>query len=691
MDVRLPDGTIIKGVPDGMTKSDLMTKLQSNGYDMSKLNPQQQANPTEQHSTLSDIGLGALSGASNIGATLLSPLDKLGLTGKTPEERRAQLEQFFKQNADTGSLAFKGGELGTEIAGTAGVGGAIAKPLGMVAPRLAQAVRTAGFDVGAPAETIAGKMGNAALRVGGGAATGAASSSLIDPNNAETGAVAGGAFGALSPVIGKAVSSAVRKFSTPTAAESGAALAGATDDAVKSVAADIGVHPSELPSDTVNFISQEAKKAFEQGNVTDAAALLRKRDFESLGINPLTAQLTRDPTAYANELNLRGVNSDIANRLNEQNRSLHEIFGNPAANASEAGIASNDLASALKRFQDKQKSSIGDLYSQARSSEGRAANVDVKGFSDAANSALDEQMLGRFLPEQARGLLNDISSGKIPLNVNNLVQVDSVLSQAQRGSDAAGQKAIGVVRDALNNAQIESTAGVEAKNAFDVARTAARENFKLQESIPALKNAIENNEVGSDFAKKFIINDKNANNVKRLAELLKNESPDAFNQAKSQLADDIKRSAFGENADIGGAISPDRLAKKLRELGTEKMSAFFTPEEIAKYQTASRVAAYIAKHPNAAPVNTSNTLVAQLMASPSGQIAGKAAEFIPLKGAAVGAAKAATSAVKNQMAAIAALKAEIPLSKLELSESQRKLLAKIMGGIGAAGSAELAN
>lgn len=39
MDVRLPDGTIIKGVPDGMSKADLTAKLASNGYDVSKLAP----------------------------------------------------------------------------------------------------------------------------------------------------------------------------------------------------------------------------------------------------------------------------------------------------------------------------------------------------------------------------------------------------------------------------------------------------------------------------------------------------------------------------------------------------------------------------------------------------------------------------------------------------------------------------
>ena len=45
MDVRLPDGTVIRGVPDGMSKADLTAKLQANGYDVSKL--AQEAPPAE--------------------------------------------------------------------------------------------------------------------------------------------------------------------------------------------------------------------------------------------------------------------------------------------------------------------------------------------------------------------------------------------------------------------------------------------------------------------------------------------------------------------------------------------------------------------------------------------------------------------------------------------------------------------
>jgi len=46
MDVRLPDGTIIRGVPEGTTRAELIEKLRRNGYDVSKLGaPQAEAAP----------------------------------------------------------------------------------------------------------------------------------------------------------------------------------------------------------------------------------------------------------------------------------------------------------------------------------------------------------------------------------------------------------------------------------------------------------------------------------------------------------------------------------------------------------------------------------------------------------------------------------------------------------------------
>lgn len=185
--VQLPDGRIGRfEVPEGTSPQQVESFALENFKSLSAEKP--------ETGTLKNIGMGALKGASDIGATLLRPVDAAlnatGLTDKTNVQRREQLGQFFKENADPESLAFKGGELATDIAGTAGVGGAIAKPLAGVAPRLASAIASGGFSLGGPS----GGAANAALRVGGGAIAGGAAAGLINPADAGTGAMVGGAL-----------------------------------------------------------------------------------------------------------------------------------------------------------------------------------------------------------------------------------------------------------------------------------------------------------------------------------------------------------------------------------------------------------------------------------------------------------------------------------------------------------------
>lgn len=162
--------------------------------------------------TIADVGIGALKGASDIGATLVSPLDKTGLTGMTTEERRQRLADFFKEHGSPESLAFKGGELAADIAGTAGAGGVIGKAAlkgasiaPELAPKIAAALESGGFATNAaPGANIAEKAANAAIRVGGGAATGATSAGMINPDDALKGAAIGGALPAAGKVAGMA-------------------------------------------------------------------------------------------------------------------------------------------------------------------------------------------------------------------------------------------------------------------------------------------------------------------------------------------------------------------------------------------------------------------------------------------------------------------------------------------------------
>lgn len=165
---------------------------------------------------LKNVGMGALRGASDIGATLLSPVDWLKdkITGKpgSNAERRASLKDFFAQNANPESGWFKGGELVADIAGTAGAGGMLAKAPGIAqyAPKLAAALESGGLKLGGtPATTVAGKAANAVARIGAGATVGGVSAGLVDPSSAGTGAVIGGALPVAvkaAGTVGKALS-----------------------------------------------------------------------------------------------------------------------------------------------------------------------------------------------------------------------------------------------------------------------------------------------------------------------------------------------------------------------------------------------------------------------------------------------------------------------------------------------------
>jgi hypothetical protein len=170
-----------------------------------------------------DAAAGMLRGAGSIGATLLTPLDAaaraIGVENDFigRNDRREAMTQVLRDlGFDTDSLSFKGGKLTSEIAGTSGVPGLLAKGATALraAPAVTEALRTGGFVTGQAPVTLAARAGDAALRAGAGATVGGASAGLVDPNDAGTGAVLGGVLPGAVKVAGetgRAVGGLIRK------------------------------------------------------------------------------------------------------------------------------------------------------------------------------------------------------------------------------------------------------------------------------------------------------------------------------------------------------------------------------------------------------------------------------------------------------------------------------------------------
>lgn len=192
--------------------------------------------------TVGDVLAGAVRGAGSIGATIVDQLrSKLadpvqqavpemfrprvtaGLADapRGPELRSAMDAGLAEMGAKPDSLAYKGGKLAAEIAGTSGVGNVLARPLQLAAasrfgagiePILngaAQAMQTGGFRVGDLAGTGAGM----AARALGGAAVGGATAGMVNPEDAGMGALIGGALPLAAQGAGK-VGGAIRRSLT---------------------------------------------------------------------------------------------------------------------------------------------------------------------------------------------------------------------------------------------------------------------------------------------------------------------------------------------------------------------------------------------------------------------------------------------------------------------------------------------
>jgi hypothetical protein len=147
--------------------------------------------------------VGAYRGLQDITDTAyIAATEALGIKGAREESAR-QKAQFEQQYGNFAGADV--GRLGGQVVGTLPVGGAIAAPLTKFAPALAQSVRTGGFSTGrvmanAPLATRAGDI---ALRAAGGAATGGATAALINPEEAESGALFGAGTALVAPPIVK--------------------------------------------------------------------------------------------------------------------------------------------------------------------------------------------------------------------------------------------------------------------------------------------------------------------------------------------------------------------------------------------------------------------------------------------------------------------------------------------------------
>lgn len=420
---------------------------------------------------------------------------------------------------------------------------------------------------------------------------------------------------------------------------------------------------------TGNDLSAAPRPALDRMLSEDAAVAARRADFDEAGVQPTVGQLTRDPDQFSREQNLRGKFPDLANRFSEQDVTLSNRMADLGAReATDAYRAGVDMITELQKIDEPMNRAVNEAYSAVRDSSGRLAELDRESFMGSVKSNLEKSMSESFLPGAVKTMLDDVAKSDVPFDVSKMVEMDKILSRAQRTAQRAGDgnqaTAIGNVRDALEATPIKSEAGEEARALYDNARKLARERFQLQEKIPALRSALDDGDP-DNFVRKYIIGGK-TNEIK---ELNKIATPELRQRMRGQVAQALQERAFGVGAADGAPINANSYNKMLKELGPEKLREVFGEKDAKLLEAIGRVSRNIKSAPSGASVNYSNTATAII-----GTLFNKLGA-VPL----VNVARGSVREFNEERFAQNALKARIQPSQ-EARQAQSRLTAPLIGG-----------
>lgn len=411
------------------------------------------------------------------------------------------------------------------------------------------------------------------------------------------------------------------------------------DEQINSAIQDSGLKIKDLPYNVQQGIRSDVNAALKNTDTLSPNAIRRLADYRLTDTTPTAATLTLEPAMVSQQKNIAklGINSkDIAAQQLGQvenannNQLITGLNDIGAGNAKGSFPTGQNVLDSLNKFAEGKKKEIGDLYNAARDSSGRSASLDPSKFTQTVGDNLDYANINAFVPSQIRETLNKFATGEIPLNVNTAEQFKTIIGNSQRASnDGNVRNALGIIRSALDETplidgivpakinggnQLKTIGGVsnelrqnigqESIDAFNAARSANRNFMKQVEKTPALSDALE--EAHPDkFFQKHIIN-SNVGDLKQTLNAIKND-PSTISAIKSQLTDYLKSKALNGAKDEVGNFSQSGYNKALSNLGDNKLSMFFSKDELNQLKAIGRVASYEQFQPRGAAVNNSNT------------------------------------------------------------------------------------
>lgn len=408
MDVRLPDGTVLRNVPDGTTKDQLRAKLAANGHDIQKM------------------GLGAT--ADDIPTT-----KRTGPTDPRDVQRAAELaapERTFRDDNLAGKV-FGPVDAGISVLSSM-IGGAVAPAAGF-----AKSFITGKGDPEKNAGEIAEAM-------------------QYQPRTG-TGAQLAGMVGKAAAPLGALPSAALLEAGQAVASGSKALRGMAGASAAAQNAQDAATLATGAPGKLSDLVRAPKPAMAGVGAADTAEATQRAQRFASMRapMQPTKGILTRsiDDVQFEREAAKRPEGKALDNRFAELNKGMEQhmdaLVEETGAQASSARAAGKTVVSALEAKRAVKKAEIAKAYDEAKKSGQMAEQVDVAPLIDFVeknrSAAKNAKILGAVESEVER-----LSGGTGKISVNDMEELRKMvntLAEPGTPNGAYGKQAIKLIDD----------------------------------------------------------------------------------------------------------------------------------------------------------------------------------------------------------------------------------------------------
>lgn len=263
----------------------------------------------------------------------------------------------------------------------------------------------------------------------------------------------------------------------------------AAQGTIDKVLGEAGIKQTDLPPEMIQGVREQIAHAVKTGGDVDQGSLLAQAEAASLPIpiKLLRGQASGDAAQYAAEQEAakiagKGPNPALQ-QMTENNQKLMDNLGAMGAkDAPSAAAAGTAGLTSLAKMDQKLDQAKNSAYAAVKDSQGRSAKLNPEAFYMNAESALERDNAGSFLPENIRSIYEDVTEGRLPFTVDTMTSLDKILSRAQRtNTDGNAAHAIGLVRSALADTPVDGEMGQQAIAAYTKARGLAKAQFALSD------------------------------------------------------------------------------------------------------------------------------------------------------------------------------------------------------------------